>query len=120
MPIRATADRRAAYFSAARAGSGRASRTRRIRRRALSRLAGMYSVGQYPSCGQEPLSTRRATVAMCTSSTPSAMPMVGAGTCTAWITNLRAGSPPGRRSGSDTLKATTTPEIILLGSMIPG
>jgi GT2 family glycosyltransferase len=31
MPIRATADRRAAYFSAARARSGRASRTGRIR-----------------------------------------------------------------------------------------
>ena len=48
MPIRATADRRAAYFSAARARSGRASRTGRIRRRACSRLAGMYSVGQFP------------------------------------------------------------------------
>jgi hypothetical protein len=52
MPIQATADRRAAYFSAVRPRSGRASRTGRIRRRALSRLAEMYSVGQYPSCGR--------------------------------------------------------------------
>ena len=43
---------RVAYFSAARARSGRASRTGRIRRHASSRLAGMYSVGQYPSCGR--------------------------------------------------------------------
>jgi diketogulonate reductase-like aldo/keto reductase len=42
---------RAAYFSAARARSGWVSRTGRIRRHASSRLAGMYSVGQYPSCG---------------------------------------------------------------------
>ena len=44
--------RAAEYFSAARARSGRASRTGCIRRRASSRLAGMYSVGQYPSCGR--------------------------------------------------------------------
>ena len=42
----------AEYFSAARARSGRASRTGRIRCHASSRLAGMYSVGQYPSCGR--------------------------------------------------------------------
>ena len=44
--------RAAEWLSAARARSGRASRTGRIRRHASSRLAGMYSVGQYPSCGR--------------------------------------------------------------------
>ena len=44
--------RAAEYFSAARARSGRASRTGRIRCHASSRLAGMNSVGQYPSCGR--------------------------------------------------------------------
>ncbi len=49
---RPPAYRRPAYASAARARSGRASRTGWIRCRAASRLAGRYSVGQLPSCGR--------------------------------------------------------------------